>query len=62
MPSETKIRRRLHLWNRYQRRCELLAHGQRLHGSNRHPVKTTPGWFRAGGFDTGAGSVLRHGC
>lgn len=62
MPSETTRRRRMYRWDRYQRRCELLAHGQRLTTGLRHPVRTTPGYFRAEGWKTDARSVLRHGC
>ncbi len=60
--SNRKYHRRLLVWKRYAARCERLVTGQVMADVVRCPVRTTPGYFRAEGWKTGADSAVRHGC
>lgn len=60
MASERRKARRYLRWLRYQERCDRLVEEQRRHRIG-HPMRATPGFFRAEGWDTDRFD-LRHGC
>ncbi len=63
MASNRRRARRLAAWIAYRNRCDRMVAGQSLTRSIRHPMRTTPGFFRAEGWDIGPRNLeLRHGC
>lgn len=62
MTSSRKCARRLTTWTRYRDRCDRLVAGQRKTVRILHPMRITPGFFRAEGWNTDdVRSDLRHG-
>lgn len=62
MASNRKRARRLSTWRAYVRRIDRLVEGQHRPSQPGSPMRVTPGFFRAEGWDTGArSSYLRHG-
>lgn len=55
-----RARRRYLRWQRYQDRIDALVEHQDLTRSCLHPIRATPGFFRAEGWSTDRGD-LRHG-
>jgi hypothetical protein len=55
-----RAQRRMIAWTRYQARCDKLADRQPSSARIGNPVRSTPGYFRAEGWQTDRGA-LRHG-
>lgn len=61
MASNRRRARRLFAWRAYVRRIDRLVEGQRRPSQPGSPMRVTPGFFRAEGWNTGPRSYLRHG-
>jgi hypothetical protein len=60
--SERKRRAKLFAWTRYRNRCDKLVAGQRRPSQPGSPMRITPGFFRAEGWNTdNPRTDLRHG-
>jgi hypothetical protein len=63
MASRRKLNRHLINWVRYRNRCDKLVAGQQRPSQPGSPMRLTPGFFRAEGWNTDGGrwNSLRHG-
>jgi hypothetical protein len=60
--SERKRKAKLLAWARYRDRCDKLVAGQQRPSQPGSPMRITPGFFRAEGWDTdNPRTDLRHG-
>ncbi len=60
--SNTKRARKLRAWSRYVRHYDRHVRHQPRAAGLLHPMRVTPGFFRAEGWDTrGIHRLLRHG-
>lgn len=60
--SERRRRAKLHAWTVYRNRCDKLVAGQQRPSQPGSPMRVTPGFFRAEGWNTdNPRTDLRHG-
>jgi hypothetical protein len=60
--SNRKRQAKMRVWRAYQQHCDGLVAGQPHTAGVLHPMRTTPGFFRAEGWDTdNPRTDLRHG-